>query len=123
LLSGLRWRLFRRKILDQNRDVLDAAAASGSESSESSTTLMKCSRFILHPSKKAPSHRVAAIFVAFIIPFFAVAFVFLFLFVFFLVRFLSKADIARGQGIMRVCVEIFWRYCAHAQWYAPRRFA
>jgi hypothetical protein len=51
---------------------------------------------------RARSHRVAAIFVVFIIPFFGVTFVFLFLFVFFLVGFFSKADTTIG-----VCVEIF----------------
>jgi hypothetical protein len=58
---------------------------------------------------KARSHRVAAIFVVIIIPFFGVIFVFpfLFLFVLFLVRFCSKAGIGNGRVIIGVCVEIF----------------
>jgi Na+-transporting methylmalonyl-CoA/oxaloacetate decarboxylase gamma subunit len=52
---------------------------------------------------RARSHRVSAIFVVIIIPFFGVAFVFLFLFlVFFLVWFFSKADIGNGGAIRRV---------------------
>src|ERR1019366_560005 len=73
----------------------------GSESSASSTTLPKCSRFILHPLKqiKARSLRVAVVVVfVIIVIFFAVAFVFLF--VFFLVGLLSKEDI--GRPIRRV---------------------
>ena len=73
----------------------------GSESSASSTTLPKCSRFILHPLKqiKARSLRVAVVvFFVIIVIFFAVAFVFLF--VFFLVGLLSKEDI--GRPIRRV---------------------
>jgi len=57
-----------------------------------------------------------------LISFFAVAFV-VFLFVFFLVRFFAKADIANGQVITGVCVEIFLAYCAHAQWYASLHYA
>src|ERR1039458_2573428 len=73
----------------------------GSESSASSTTLPKCSCFILHPLKqiKARSLRVAVVvFFVIIVIFFAVAFVFLF--VFFLVGLLSKEDI--GRPIRRV---------------------
>jgi hypothetical protein len=68
------------------------------------TTLPKCSRFILHPLKqiKARSLRVAVVVVfviiVIIVIFFAVAFVFLF--VFFLVGLLSKEDI--GRPIRRV---------------------
>ena len=53
---------------------------------------------------RARSHRVAAIFVIIIIPFFGVTFVFLFvvLFLFFLVWFFSKVDTMTG-----VWVEIF----------------
>jgi hypothetical protein len=50
---------------------------------------------------RARSHRVSAIFVVIIIPFFGVTFVFLF-FVFFLVWFFSKADIGNGGAIRRV---------------------
>jgi hypothetical protein len=75
----------------------------GSESSASSTTLPKCSRFILHPLKqiKARSLRVAVVvFFVIIVIFFAVAVAFVFLFVVFLVGLLSKEDI--GRPIRRV---------------------
>src|SRR6266550_1720507 len=77
--------------------------SSGSESSESSTTLTKCSRFILHPlTNEGHAHtEISAIFVVIIIPFFGVTFVFLFL-VFFLVWFFAKADIGYGGAIRRV---------------------
>jgi len=74
----------------------------GSESNASSTTLTKCSRFILHPVKQigARSLRVAVIvIVVIIINFFAVAFVFLFVF---FVRLLSKDDIGGCRPIRRV---------------------
>src|SRR2546425_8944608 len=59
----------------------------GSESSASSTTLTKCSRFILYPLKQisARSLRVTVVvFVVIIVIFFAVASVFFFFVVFFL---------------------------------------
>ena len=54
----------------------------GSESSTSSTTFAKYSRFILHPLKRisARSLRVAVVFVIIIVVFCTVAFVFLLVF-------------------------------------------
>ena len=75
----------------------------GSESSADSTTLPKCSRFILHPLKqiKARSLRVAVVGrVAIIIIFFVVVVVF-FVFLFFLVWLLSQEDIGSYQKIRR----------------------
>jgi hypothetical protein len=78
--------------------------SSGSESSESSTTLTNCSRFILHPPtnegtltssiryfRRHPFFRVTFVFL----------FLFLFLFVFWLVWFFSKADIGNGGAIRK----------------------
>src|SRR5947209_2262697 len=75
----------------------------GSESRDSSTTLTKCSRFILHPleQKRARSLRVAVIvfvLTVIIVIFRAVAFVFLF----FLVWLLSNEDIGSYPAIIRV---------------------
>src|SRR5713101_1340041 len=89
----------------------------GSESSASSTTLTKCSRFILHPLQQitARSLRIAVVvFAVIIVVFFAVAFVFLFLF--FLVWLLSKQDVGSYRPIRRVRVGAFWMYSAHIQW-------
>src|SRR5690242_11160999 len=74
----------------------------GSESNASSTTLTKCSRFILHPLKqaRAGSLRVAVVFfLVIIVIFFAVAFAFLFVF---LVWLLSNVDIGGCRPIRRV---------------------
>src|SRR5208282_1652450 len=68
----------------------------GRESSVSSTTLTKCSRFILHPLKKtlARSFRIAVfVFVAIIIVIFFFAIALVFLFVLFLVWLLPHEDI------------------------------
>src|ERR1700746_1471560 len=70
----------------------------GSESNASSTTLTKCSRFILHPLKyaRAGSLRVAfVVIIVIIVIFFAVVFVFL-------VWLLSKDDIGGCRPITRV---------------------
>src|ERR1700680_3345174 len=74
----------------------------GSESSVSSTTLTKCSRFILHPLNeiRARSLRVAVVvFVVIILIIFAIALVLLF--VFFLVWLLPKEDIGSQRAISR----------------------
>jgi hypothetical protein len=83
----------------------------GSESNASSTTLTKCSRFILHPLTqiRGRSLRVAVVVLVLIILviFFAVSFVF------FLVGLLSKEDIGRDRVIRTVCDEALWTYSAH----------
>ena len=91
----------------------------GSESSVSSTTLTKCSRFIFHPLKeiRACSLRVAVL-VFFVIVLIIFTIVFVFLFVFFVVRFLAQEKIGSNPPIRDFWVEIFWTHSAHARWYA-----
>ena len=79
----------------------------------------KCLRFILDPLTplRARSLRVAVIvFGVILVIFRAIAFVILF--VFFLVWLFSKEHIDNCRAIRGTCVEVFWMYSAHAQWYA-----
>src|ERR1700747_329182 len=78
----------------------------GSGSNAASSTLTKCSRFILHPLKyaRAGSLRVAfVVIIVIIVIFFAVAFVFL-------VWLLSKDDIGGWPAMTRVGAWALWEY-------------
>jgi hypothetical protein len=107
LLPQLGWSLVRRKIFNEDRDVLDADAELFRQRIQS----LFCNLdeiFALHPSPlthEERPHRVASVilFIVFIVVFRAVALVFLF----FLVWLLSEEEISSYRPIKRVCVGAF----------------
>jgi len=93
--------LVGRKIFDQNRDIVDAAAEFFRQRIQDIVGDFN-KIFSFHPSSPTARHpqRVGAFVVALVI--FVVVFLVLFLFVFFLIRFFPKANITRGKGGMKV---------------------
>src|SRR5262249_57810489 len=79
---------------------------------------------VLHLSptdtSKAGSLRVT---IAFFFALVLILFFVVILFVFFLLWLLSKGDIGSHRAIRGACVEVFWMYSAHAQWYASHPLA
>jgi hypothetical protein len=116
VLSGTRGWLVRRKILDQNRDVLDAAAELFWQRIQGFFSNVD-EVFALHPSpltQTAHPHRVASVILFLVVTLIVrgVSFIFLIV-IFFLVWFLPKKDIASRRTIRTVCVETLCAYSAH----------
>ena len=106
-----------RKILDQNRDVLDTAA----ELFRKQIQGLFCKRneiLALHhlpPAQAVHLHRVASIVLLIVVTFIAstVSFIFIFLFVLFLVWLSPKKDIGSFRAIRTLCFEALWAYSVH----------
>ena len=105
----------RRKILEQNRDVLDATA----ELFRKRIQGLFCNLneiLALHHSPLAQAvhlHRVASIVLLIVVTFVASTVSLIFLFVLFLVWLSPKKDIGSCRAIRTCCVESLWAYSVH----------
>jgi hypothetical protein len=112
VLPQLRWSLVRRKIFNEDRDVLDADAELFRQRIQS----LFCNLdeiFALHPSpltQTAHLHGIASVVFLIVVTFIFrdVSFI-----VLFLVWLFPKKDIASRRAIRKVCVEALWAYSAH----------
>jgi hypothetical protein len=115
VLPLLGWSLVRRKISDEDRDVLDPDLELFRQRIQS----LFCNLdeiFALHPSpltQTAHLHRVASVILFIVVTLIVRDVSFIFLIVVFLVWLFPNKDIASRRAIRTVCVEALWAYSAH----------
>jgi hypothetical protein len=111
----LGWSLVRRKIFDEDRDVLDADLELFWPRIQSLFPNLD-EIFALHPSpltQTAHPHRVASVILFLVVTLIVRDVSFIFLIVLFLVWLFPKKDIASRRAIRIVCVEALWAYSTH----------
>jgi hypothetical protein len=107
--------LVRRKIFNEDRDVLDA----DSEFSRQRIQSLFCKLDEIFAVDRSPltqtvhPHRVASVILFIVVTLIVRDVSFIFLIVLFLVWLFPKKDIASRRAIRTVCVEALWAYPAH----------
>jgi hypothetical protein len=115
VLPQFGWSLVRRKIFNEDRDVLDA----DSELFRQRIQSLFCNLdeiFALHPSpltQRAHLHRVASVILFIVVTLVVRDVSFIFLIVVFLVWLFPKKDIGLRRAIRRASVEALREYSAH----------